>query len=64
MSIDLEHRVDNLEKEIDDLKKAIGISPGRKDWRKTFGMSQNDPGFDEMIQFGRDIRERDREEDA
>jgi hypothetical protein len=35
-----------------------------KDWRKTFGMSANDPGFDNMIRLGREIREQDQKDDA
>ena len=30
-----------------------------KDWRKTFGRSAHDPGFEELIRLGRQIRARD-----
>ena len=62
MSTSIEERVATLEKELNDLKQLIQGSRVEKDWRKTFGLSTNDPGFDEMIRLGRDIREQ--EDDA
>ena len=57
-------RVAILEKELTRLKHIIQGTRVEKDWRKTFGMSANDPGFDEMIRLGREIREQDQEDDA
>ena len=59
----LEQRVTVIEKELRDLKRIVSGKKVEKDWRKTFGMSASDPGFDEMIRLGREIREQDREDD-
>ena len=59
MSTELEKRVTTLESEMADLKQQLGHSAARKDWRTTVGMSKDDPGFDEMIELGREIREQD-----
>ena len=64
MSASIEERVATLEKEVTDLKQLVQGARGEKDWRKTFGFSANDPGFDEMIRLGREIRRRDRAEEA
>ena len=64
MGISIEERVATLEKELNDLKQLIQGTRVEKDWRKTFGLSANDPGFDEMIRLGREIREQDQEDDA
>jgi len=64
MGISIEERVATLEKELNDLKQLIQGTRVEKDWRKTFGLSANDPGFDEMIRLGREIREQEQEDDA
>jgi hypothetical protein len=64
MSTSIEERVATLEKELKDLKQLIQGTHVEQDWRKTFGLSANDPGFDEMIRLGRDIREQDQEDDG
>ena len=64
MSTTIEERVAILEKELIRLKHIIQGTRVEKDWRKTFGMSANDPGFDEMIRLGREIRAQDQEDDA
>ena len=64
MSTTIEERVAILEKELIRLKQIIQGTRVEKDWWKTFGMSANDPGFDEMIRLGREIREQDQEDDA
>ena len=58
----LEERVAVLEKELSELKKALFEKKVEKDWRKTVGMSANDPGFDEMIRLGREYREQQHED--
>ena len=64
MSTSLEERVTVLEKELSNLKQIVcGVHVG-KDWRKTFGMSANDPGFDEMIRLGQKIRQQEQEDDS
>jgi len=53
----LKERVEALERQMQELTSP----PARKkDWRKTFGMSANDPVFDEMIELGRKYREAER----
>jgi len=53
MPATLKERVEILERRIDELS----ADPARaKDWRRTFGMSADDPGFDEMIELGRKAR--------
>lgn len=54
-AISLEERVAALEKELSELKRKVGAIP-TKDWRKSFGMSADDTGFDEMVQLGAEIR--------
>jgi hypothetical protein len=64
MNTTIEERVAMLEKELTKLKQLIQGARVAKDWRKTFGMSANDPGFDEMIRLGREIRAQDQEDDS
>jgi hypothetical protein len=42
-------------------QKALAQSPKKKDWRRTVGMFDNDPGFADVIAEGRAIREAERE---
>ena len=64
MSATIEERVAMLEKELTHLKQLMQGTRVEKDWRKTFGMSANDLGFDDMIRLGRKIRAQDQEDDA
>jgi len=64
MSTTIEERVATLEQELSKLKHLVQKTWSAKDWRKTVGMSANDPGFDEMIRLGRAIRAQDQEDDA
>lgn len=64
MSTDLEHRVTTLENEMSDVKQLLAGAGRQKDWRKSVGTSKDDPGFDEMIRLGREIRQQEREEGA
>ncbi len=59
MRANLEERVAVLEKELTDLKHTLQRTRVEKDWRKTSSMSANDPGFEEMIRLGREMREQD-----
>ena len=60
MATDLEKRVAALEHEVSDVKQALAkVVSLKKDWLRTVGMSKDDPGFDEMIELGRAIREQD-----
>jgi hypothetical protein len=64
MSTTIEKRMAILEKELIRLKHIIQGMRVEKDWRKTFGMSVNDAGFDEMIRLRREIRAQDQEDEA
>jgi hypothetical protein len=64
MSTTIEERVATLEKELTALKQIIQGTHIKKEWRHTFGMSANDPGFDEMIRLGREIRAQDHEDES
>ena len=56
MPITLKDRVDAIERKVDELAAALRQSGHGKDWRRTFGMSANDAGFEEMIRLGRAAR--------
>ena len=61
-----EQRLETLEATVADLKRrldASGANPRTKDWRRTFGMSANDPEFDAMIEAGKAYRKAQRWED-
>jgi hypothetical protein len=57
---ELEQRLAVLEKEFHALKQRLPKSPTR-DWRDTFGAFADDPGFDEILRLGREIRRQDRQ---
>lgn len=59
----LAQRIEAIERELSDIKAALEKPARTKDWRRTFGMSKNDPGFEEMIRLGREIREAERNEE-
>ena len=57
MPITLEDRVSTLEERLEALTRLLRTArPAAKDWRSTFGLSKDDPGFDEMNRLGRDYR--------
>lgn len=61
MSGTLETRVEALEHEVSGMKAILGGRQHVKDWRATFGMSRNDPDFDELVRLGREIRNQQSE---
>ena len=61
MSGTLEARVEALEHEVSGMKAMLGGRQRVKDWRATFGMSRNDPDFEEMVRLGREIRNQQSE---
>jgi hypothetical protein len=61
MSATLETRVEALEHEVSGMKAMLGGQQRVKDWRATFGMSRNDPDFDELVRLGREIRDQQSE---
>ena len=60
----LDQRVTVLEHEVALLAQMLPheISPANKDWRSTLGMFANDDVMKEVIDEGRALRERDREQ--
>ena len=60
MSTPIEQRVEVLEQKLAELTRLIMSDPTSKpdkDWRRTFGMSANDSGFDEMVRSGKEYRQ-------
>jgi hypothetical protein len=56
----LKERVELLEHQVQELNALLrekNLKPA-KDWRRTIGMSANNPEFEEIIRLGRDIRRR------
>jgi hypothetical protein len=64
MSNDLEQRVATLENEMSDIRHLLEGARPPKDWRKSVGISKDDPGFAEMIELGREIRQQEQEDDS
>jgi hypothetical protein len=56
----LKERVELLENQVLELTALLRRKDAKpiKDWRKTIGMSANNPEFEEIIRLGRDIRRR------
>jgi hypothetical protein len=66
MNTPIEKRVEALEQKVADLTRFVAADTAdkpSKDWRRTFGMSANDPEFDEMIRLGKEYRQAQRAED-
>jgi hypothetical protein len=55
MATTLKQRVERLEKQVEELCQAA-TTAGPKDWRRTFGASAGNDGFDEMIRLGQAVR--------
>src|SRR6266566_6851779 len=58
MSQTLEKRVEELEKKVAELSARLIRSNVTKDWRRTFGIFQNDQDFEEATRLGREYREQ------
>ena len=54
----LKKRVEQLEKRVAELGARPVRSNRKKDWRRTIGIFQNDPDFEEAVRLGREYRER------
>jgi hypothetical protein len=61
MSETLEVRVETLEREVSGMKAMLRSRQQVKDWRATFGMSRNDPDYEELVRLGREIRDQQSE---
>jgi len=58
MSQTLEQRVEALEKKVAELSGKPALRPGKKGWRRTIGIFENDPDFEEAVRLGREYREQ------
>ena len=58
MSETLERRVEQLEKKVAELSARPIRSNRKKNWRRTLGVFQNDPDFEEAVRLGREYREQ------
>lgn len=54
----LEKRVEELERQMAELRSMSGQSQPHKDWRRRIGKFRDDPGYDEAIRLGRRYRRR------
>jgi len=66
MSTPVEKRLDALEQKVSELTRLVSAGTATKpakDWRRTVGMSVNDPEFEEMARLGREYRKAQRWED-
>ena len=58
MTQTLEKRVEKLEHKLAKLTtRFAGREPRKKDWKRTFGLSRGDDGFQEMMRLGRQYRQ-------
>jgi len=62
MAQTLEERMQALKEKINELT-AQQHSTKKRAWQQTFGLSRDDPGFQEMIQPGQECRRNFREQD-
>lgn len=62
MAQSLEERMQALEKRVNELIAQQG-SRRKGRWEETFGLSRDDPGFQEMVQLGQEYRRNLKEHD-
>lgn len=58
MSMTLEQRVQELEKQVAELKRQAAVSAVKKDWRRAIGAFENDADFESAVRLGREYREQ------
>ena len=58
MAQTLEQRMDRLEKQVAELAAQCTAPRDKTAWQRTFGLSRDDPAFQEMVDFGREYREK------
>jgi hypothetical protein len=60
----IEQRLDNLEREMAELKQRVGEGDAKKNWiERITGSFANDPDFAEILRLGQEIRRADRPDD-
>ena len=60
----LEQKVNDLQRQVAELRRAIKPLRPLANVEETFGMFAGDPDFDEIIRLGREYREQVNAEDA
>lgn len=64
MSKTIEERVETLERELGLLKGKVGGAESERHWISAItGSFADDPEFDEIVRFGRELRHADRPKD-
>ena len=56
MPTSLKDRVEAIELKVEELAAVVQAGSKSTDWRRTFGASADDKGFDEMIRLGKAAR--------
>ncbi len=58
MSTNVEGRLTKIERELDQLKAAVEGSGAKLGWMsRLIGSHKDDPGFDEIVRLGKEIRD-------
>ena len=60
----LEHRIERLERIVNELRSTSHRNPGRDDWRTTIGAFSDDPQAKEILDEALRLREDDRRNPA
>ena len=60
---ELEQRLDQLEREADELRRIVKPADSKRAMLAGFGMFANDPGFDEIVRLGREHRQQENAQD-
>jgi hypothetical protein len=63
-SSNLEQRVEQLERIVDEMRSDASREPGRNDWRKTIGAFSSDPLALEVVDEALRLRETERQQYA
>jgi hypothetical protein len=65
MSKTIEQRLENVERELAELKDHIKIRNSRPNWISAIsGTFKDDPEFDEVLRLGKELREADRPKES
>jgi len=59
----LEQRVNDLERQLAELRRNVQPLGRMNSVKETFGMFADDPGFDEIVRLGREYRDQANSED-
>lgn len=53
----IDARIAQIEQEVATLKAELQLARQQRNWQETFGMFADDPGFDEVVRLGKEIRQ-------